>query len=350
MAINLATKYSDKIAQVYTASSFVAGKTSGEWDFSGVKTVKIYTPQTVELVDYNRNGTSRYGTPVEMQDTVQELTMTQDKSFSVTIDKGNNNEQMLVKNAGKMLKLQIDERVVPLVDRYALSRFIELAGTVAGITKPTKSTIISAIADAGARLDDSFVPEGNRYLYITTEMYNLLRQSGEFLNIEALGTKALEKGVVGEVMGFKAVKVPVSYLPANAYFVAMHKNSGVVPYKIRDAKVHEDPPGISGALLEGRSLYDAFVIGARANGVYAAVAAGDVCATPAISISGGNATITSTTSGAVIKYTVDGTDPRYSDTALTYTAAVSVTSGQTVKAYATANGKFASEVAEKINS
>lgn len=346
MAINLAVKYSDKIAQVYTASSFIAGKTSSEWDFSGVKSVKIYTPQTVDLVDYKRSGSNRYGESKEMQDTIQELTMSQDKSFSITIDKGNNNEQMLIKNAGKMLKLQIDERVVPLVDKYAFSRFISLAGKVAGVTKPTKATIVSAIADAGMHLDDSLVPEGNRYLYITTEMYNLLRQSGEFLNIEALGTKAVEKGVVGEVMGFKVVKVPVSYLPANAYFIAIHKNSVLVPYKIRDAKVHEDPPGISGALLEGRNNYDAFVIGARANGVYAAVASGDVAVTPAIAIASGKATITSTTSNAVIKYTVDGSDPRYSDTALVYGAAVAVKAGQTVKAFATADGKFTSDVAE----
>lgn len=346
MAINLAAKYSDKIAQVYTASSFIAGKTSNEWDFSGVKSIKIYTPQTVDLVDYTRSGSNRYGTPVEMQDTVQEMTMSQDKSFSITIDKGNNNEQLLIKNAGKMLKLQIDERVVPLVDKYAFSRFIALAGKVAGIAKPTKATIISAISDAGAHLDDNSVPEGNRYLYITTEMYNMLRQSGEFLNIESLGQKALEKGVVGEVMGFKVVKVPTSYLPANAYFIAIHKNSAIVPYKIRDAKVHEDPPGISGALLEGRNNYDAFVVGARANGVYAAVASADVAVTPTIAIASGKATITSTTGNAVIKYTLDGSDPRYSDTALTYGAAVTVEAGQTVRAFATAAGKFTSEVAE----
>ena len=88
MAINLAAKYSDKIAGMYTVGSLVADKTSNEWDFSGVKTVKIYTPQTVEPVDYTRDGTNRFGTPVEMGDTVQELTMTQDKSYSIIIDKG----------------------------------------------------------------------------------------------------------------------------------------------------------------------------------------------------------------------------------------------------------------------
>lgn len=348
MAINLATKYSDKIAQVYTTGSYIAGKTSSEWDFSGVKSIKIYTPQTVALNDYTRSGANRYGTPVEMQDTIQEMTMSQDKSFALTIDKGNQGEQMLIKNAGKMLKLQINERVVPTVDKYAFSRFIALAGKVAGLSaKPTKNTIVSAIADAGTHMDDNLVPEGSRYLYITSEMYNALRLSDEFLKLELLGTKAVEKGVVGEVMGFKVVKVPKGYLPDDAYFLAIHKNSVLVPYKIRDAKVHEDPPGISGALLEGRNNYDAFIIGTRAQGVYAAVLGSNVTADPTITISSNSATIASTTSGAVIHYTLDGSDPRFSDTATVYTSTVSVTSGQTVRAYALAEGKFTSAVAEK---
>ena len=349
MAINLAAKYSDKIAQVYTVGSFIAGKTSSEWDFSGVKSIKIYTPQTVDLVDYTRAGANRYGTPTEMQDTVQELTMTQDKSFSITIDKGNNNEQLLIKNAGKMLKLQIDEKVVPLVDKYAFKKFVTFAGKVAGITKPTKSTIVSAVADAEQHMSDNLVPEGNRYLYITGEMYNLLRQSDEFLKLEALGTKSIEKGVVGEVMGFRVVKVPTSYFDSGVYFIAMHKNSALVPYKIRDAKVHQDPPGISGALLEGRNNYDAFIIGTRAQGVYAAVASSDVTAAPSITVASGKATIASDTSGATVKYTLDGTDPRYSDTVLTYSSStdVVVSAGQTVRAYATAAGKFTSSVTDK---
>ena len=90
MAVNLATKYSDKIATAFTHASYVKGNTSSAYDFTGVKTLKIYTPTTVPEVDYTRDGANRYGAPVEMQDTVQEMKMTQDKAFSLTIDKGNN--------------------------------------------------------------------------------------------------------------------------------------------------------------------------------------------------------------------------------------------------------------------
>ena len=90
MAINLASKYSDQIAEVFTRSSFIKGKTAETFDLTGVKTLKVYTPITVEEVDYDRDGgLGRYGAVTEMQDVVQELTMTQDKAFTLTIDKGN---------------------------------------------------------------------------------------------------------------------------------------------------------------------------------------------------------------------------------------------------------------------
>ncbi len=343
MAINLATKYSDKIASMYTLGSLVADKTSKEWDFSGVKSIKIYTPQTVEPVDYQRSGTSRYGTPSEMADVVQEMAMSQDKSFSLIIDKGNNSEQALTKNAGKMLKLQTNERMVPMVDKFALAQFSKYAGTAAFIAKPTKSTIISEIGKAAAIMDDACVPMGERYLYITGEMYNLLRQTSEFLGIESLGEKALAKGIVGEVFGMKIVKVPTSYMPAGVFFIATHKDAVIVPYKIRDAKIHKDPPGISGALLEGRSNFDAFVVGARCLGVYCAIDSSKECDEPTISVSSGNATISGS---GDIYYTIDGTDPRYSDTKVKYGSAFTVTDSTVIKAYAENNG-FCSPVAVK---
>ena len=40
--------------------------------------------------------------------------------------------------------------------------------------KPTKSDIISKIADASQALDDALVPDDNRYIYLTSEMYKLV--------------------------------------------------------------------------------------------------------------------------------------------------------------------------------
>ena len=113
MAVNLADKYADEIQTVYVKESVVAGRLSNEYSFSGAKTVKVLTPQTIPMGEYKRTGTNRYGEPEEMQDTVQELTLTQDRSFSLTVDKGNNMDQMNLKGAGQMAKLQMAERAVP---------------------------------------------------------------------------------------------------------------------------------------------------------------------------------------------------------------------------------------------
>ena len=161
MAINLATKYSDQIAEVFTRASFIKGKTADTFDLTGVKTLKVYTPITVEEVDYDRDGgLARYGTVTEMQDVVQELTMTQDKAFTLTIDKGNNLDQNLVKNAADMLRLQLNEKSTPAADKYAFRRFVTMAGNIVeSSAKPTKSDIITKIAAASQALDDALVAE-----------------------------------------------------------------------------------------------------------------------------------------------------------------------------------------------
>lgn len=113
-----------------------------------------------------------------------------------------------------------------------------------------------------------------------------------------------------------------------------------MPYKIADAKVHEDPVGVSGALIEGRHYYDAFVLGAKCAGVYACVNTGTVTADPVNS----DGTLTCADEGAVIRYTLDGSDPRYSDSAKEYVSKVTVQEGETLRAYAVADGKYPSKV------
>ena len=98
MAINLTGKYEGKIADKFTKSSYIAPNVSGEFSFEGVRSVSVYTPQTVGIHDYVRDGLNRFGTPGEMQAEVQVLSLSLDKGFSITISKGTNSAQMMVKN------------------------------------------------------------------------------------------------------------------------------------------------------------------------------------------------------------------------------------------------------------
>ena len=94
MAVNLASKYSDKVVERFSQESLTDKGLNKDYEWSGVKTVTVYSVATAAMNDYTRTGTSRYGTPEELQNTKQDLTLTKDRSFSFTIDKGNLTESM----------------------------------------------------------------------------------------------------------------------------------------------------------------------------------------------------------------------------------------------------------------
>lgn len=347
MAINLATKYAEQIDSVFTHESFVAGKVNPSFSFTGVKAIKVYQPLTVAPVDYQRSGSARYGTPTELQDSVQELVISQDKSFSLTVDKGNNEEQMGIKEAGRMLQLELAEQVTPMADIYALSRFATEAGNIAAVSAAlTETNILEAINEAAIAFDNALVPQENRYLFLGAKQVGMVRRANDWLRPDALAVEALTKGVAGEIYGFAVVKVPDNYLPAGVQFLAFHRDAVMMPEKMQDSKVHLDPPGISGALIEGRIVYDAFVLGRRANAVYTCALAEVQQAAPTITVSGNSVTLASAGCDS-LHYTTDGSDPRYSDSAKLYSAALTVEKGKKLRAVAKKAGKLSSNLAEK---
>ncbi len=347
MAINLHEKYAKEIQTKFVRESLIAGRFNNSYSFSGVKTVNITTPLTVPMVDYTRSGANRYGEPQEMQDVVQEMTLTQDKSFSLTIDKGNNADQNGVKAAGKMLSLQIAEQAVPTMDKYCFNQLAQKAGKVVGnSTALSKSNICERITAATTYMDDKEIPAESRTLFVPSATYAMLRLSDEFQKCENLLDKSLSKGQVGTYDGMPVIKVPTGRWPANVNFIVVHKSAACAPVKLNDTKLHQDPPGISGNLLEGRQYYDLFVFAAKCDGVYVEVNTASGAGTKVATPSYASNALSCGTSGATIVYTVDGSDPRYSKTAKTGTAP-GATSGQTIKAYAYLEGAFPSDVFEK---
>ncbi len=339
MAITLHDKYAKQIQEKFIKESVIAGRLSTEYSWAGVKTVKVSTPTTVAMGDYSRTATSnRYGTPVEIQDTVQELGLTQDKCFSLTIDKGNNEDQSGIKAAGKMLALQLQEQAIPTLDEYVLGVLAKKAGTVASSsTSLTKSTVSTTIDTGLAALDDAEVPDEGRTIFVSSNIYMLLKQAGQFdVTSDSVSRDAWVKGQVGTYSGCTVVKVPSGRWPVYVNFIIVQKNAATAPVKLNDTKVHQDPPGISGNLLEGRQYYDCFVFGAKSGGVYVHVdtsgSHGTVLAAPTVAIEAHTCTITPTASCTAV-YTTDGTDPRYSNTATTYSAPFTTEANDVVKAY-----------------
>ena len=268
MAVNLVTKHAKQLMTVYTKASVIGNSLSNAYDFTGAKTVVIHTPQTVAMSNYTRSGTSRYGVPTEVEDTTQELTMSQDKSFALTIDKGNNADQLNMKAAGRIVALQLAERAVPERDKYCLNVLATKAGGKKAGAALTKATICERISEGTQALDDAEVPEDGRTLWITAAGYKLLKHSEEFMAVERIAGKAIERGVVGTYDNMTVKKVPASRMPANTNFIIAHRDAATAPVKLHEINIHQDPPGINGHLMEGREYYDCFVFNARNKGVY----------------------------------------------------------------------------------
>ena len=132
--------------------SLATGFTNRDYNWTGVKTLWVYSIPTVPLSNYGRHdavlgaatsgnvGVSRYGALTDLQDTAQELTVTQDKGFTFIIDKGDKMDSMNVRDAGKALKREIDEVIVPTEDKYVFQKIAESAKpqTAQGAIRPLR--------------------------------------------------------------------------------------------------------------------------------------------------------------------------------------------------------------------
>lgn len=325
--VNLVDKYAPKMATAFTVASLLAGKSSADFDFIGSETIKVITPVYPDPSPYSRTGIARYGTPTEIGDTVQEMKVTQDMGLPATVDKGNFKQQGEMKSAGRVMKDLLAQKIVPMTDKRALSVWSQNAGKIVGLDTPTKDNIIGFIMDIEVYMSEKGVPEAERYCMVTPAIYKLIRLADEFTSTNDLANKAM-KGVIGEIGTLKIMQASMSRLPANCYFLAWQKNSVLLPFQVNDAKYHVDAPGISGVLFEIRYIYDAFVNGTIADGVYAGVATAKKL-TASIAWAAKNATFTVTSANSTkVLYTLDGSDPRYSNTAKETTTGTAIAANE----------------------
>jgi N4-gp56 family major capsid protein len=267
MAINLATKYSNEVIEKFKLGALTEGANVTKVDFVGAKTVKVYSIPTATMNDYSRTGSARYGTPSDLADTVQELTLGKDRSFTFVVDAGDNADQMGIKNAALALARQIDEVIIPEIDAYRIATLVAGAGTTKTAALETDAYI--DFLNAVEVLDENKVPASGRIAFVTPAFYNSLKLSTSFVKASEMAQSMLIKGVVGEVDGVAIVKVPSSYFPTKTPFVMCHNTTLVSPIKLSDYTIHENPPGVNGVLVEGRVYYDAFVLDTLEKGVYA---------------------------------------------------------------------------------
>lgn len=257
--INYASKYSTEIDERFALSSVTEKAVNQNYEFDGVNKVFVYSADTAEVNDYSMSGSNRYGTPVELGNRVQELALTQDKSFTFTIDRRNNDDTMMTQHAGRCLQRQIDEVIIPMMDKYRLAKLAE-AATIMYNNVTANWDVYTRILQAGAELTEKKVPRQGRIIFMTPYAHMQLKLAENYKGWGDTAAQIAQSGSAELIDGMEVVVIPSDYLPDKAICLITHPCAMCSPVKLAEYNVHENPPGISGWLVEGRTYYDAFVM------------------------------------------------------------------------------------------
>lgn len=267
---NLAAKYAKAVDERFSRESQAMMALNNDYEFSGVDTVKVFSIPTVPMTDYKRAGANRYGTPDDLTRNVQTLTVNRDRCFTFIIDKGDKIQSQMVSDAGKSLSRQIREVCVPEFDSYVFKKLAGIASDRGAVRTDaiTKANAYEMFLNGQEWLGNKNVPDKGRVCFCSYKYANLLKQDSAFMKYGNATQEMLIRGIIGEVDGTKIVKVASSRLPAGAAFLMTHPMASCAPKQLEDYKIHDNPPGISGWLVEGRLIYDCFTLNEKADAVY----------------------------------------------------------------------------------
>lgn len=272
MAINLVTKFTDHVDELFTAESKKSLLTNNDYDWTGAHTIKVHKVNTVSMNDYDRAGTgkntSRFGVLGKVENELEELTLKKDRSFTFVIDKMDKDETGGVLSGASALARQQREIIIPEVDQYVYAKMAANAGTKVVDVTLTESNIYDEIIKGTELLDDEDVPDTGRVLTVVPEVYRMMKKCPDLSLDCDVTEKQRLSGVIAMVDGMDVVKISKKRMPANAGFMICHPVATVAPTKLEDYRVHQDPPGISGELVEGRIVYDAFVLDNKKKAIY----------------------------------------------------------------------------------
>ncbi len=272
MAINLTTKFTTHVDEMFTTESKKSLVTNTDFDWTGAHTIKVHKVNTVPMNDYDRDGTgensSRYGELGTVGNILDEFTLKKDRSFTFVIDKLDKDETGGVIAGASALARQQREIIIPEVDAYTYGVMVEGAGTKVTDVALTEQNVYDEIIKGTETLDDAEVPDTGRVLTVIPAVYRMMKKCPD-LNLDCdITAEQKLKGVIATVDGMDVVKVPKKRMPENFGFMIAHPVATVAPTKLDDYKIHLDPPGISGELVEGRICYDAFVLDNKKKAIY----------------------------------------------------------------------------------
>ena len=310
-SINLTEKASPKVMERFKQKSVTEGLFSNEYSWEGNATIKIPSIDVVPLNDYNQertDGGSRYGSLVNLGDTWQEHTVKERKSFMFAIDETYNTQQMQIKRASQCLKRELDEVMIPYVDKYRIRKMAQAATSgnknIASETL-TKANIVETIFAANAAMSENLIPEGGRLCLIghkTAIKCALAEQvvgtsSASGVGKGSIGEKAIVSGTIGNIDGCQIKRVPSGYLPNNVEMMFIKKGICFAPTQLKSYKIHPGAHVLEGKIATGLIQHDCFVPEGREQAIFVVTASGSgsvvIVGTGVLTVTSGTATVTS---------------------------------------------------------
>ncbi len=275
MAVNFASKYEAVVDERFRLGCLTTPLVNNNLKWIGVRTVKVFSRDLATLNDYKTSGSNRYGDPDELGNSEQEMSITQDKAFTYTIDAATEQDTNGTMEAAATLAENIDNLAIPAVDTYRLAVIVSKAPTKGSVTGESH-IVTKAVTSKNAYeeflvcqeiLDNDKAPQGGRIAVVSPGYLNKVKLDEHFTKAGDMATTMAVRGFAGDIDGVPTIKVPAVYLPEGVDFIITNPIAVPSPIKLQEFKINYDAPGISGALVEARLRYDAFVLDKKADAI-----------------------------------------------------------------------------------
>ena len=148
---------------------------------------------------------------------------------------------------------------MPEIDKYRFGKICEGAKTtVTG--KVTKANAYDAFLTGATTLIENNVPLVGSCAFVSSDFYKNIKEDSSFIRNGDMSQEILIKGQVGTIDGIPLIASETAVLSMQAATTS--------PVKLSEYKIHDNPPGINGWLVEGRVYYDAFVLENKKSAIY----------------------------------------------------------------------------------
>ena len=213
--VNLATKFLPVIDDIYRSESVTELlDTNTMADFTNSAEVKVLKVATTGPGNYSRTNGYPKG---DISATWETMRLSQERGKEISIDRMDD-EEMLGVVFGSVTGNFMREWVIPELDAYRFAKYASSSGVTVGEgVDLAKDTILDAIDEAVAVLDENEVPQEGRVLFVNSDLKPALNKA---LNRQ-WGSDDIVNAVVN---GYNNMKV--IYVPKSRFYTEITLNDG----------------------------------------------------------------------------------------------------------------------------